>query len=247
MRVAVPVSGSATTLLKFLEREKENYQKYGYNIWEVAMVLTDNRVDSKAFEICEENSKLLVYQDLKAECRRWGDKNVRFNYDQRALKHMFAEGVDLVAHAGWEWYRMTPVWGSILSVNGHPCNLTKLDERGRRMFTGLHNKPIEKAILAGEKYLRTSIHVMNGEVDGGPVLTLSDRLEITLPEGFDPKDQTQLTREAKRLQGELKVIGDWVAYPFTLDAIALGDYTKDPKGNIYYKGEPCPVKLSGAA
>ncbi len=252
VRTAFLVSGSATTFAKCVEHRDENYQIYGRNLpYDIAMVVTDNRIDSKAPELCQKNSILLFYNDLAAFCERRGvsikDRDARREYDFITLKHLMAEGIDLVCLAGWEWYTTSPIWGALSTINSHPGNLTRLDALGRRMFRGLYHVPVEKAILAGEADIRTSIHLVNEKIDDGKVLVLSARQPLILPDGFDAHDPVQLQREAKKHQNLLKEIGDWVAYPFALDAYGLGDFSKDSHGNIYYKGKPTPHLLDTAA
>jgi len=48
---------------------------------------------------------------------------------------------------------------------------------------------------------------------------------------------------AKACQERLKVHGDWIIYPKTIDAIARGEFAKDENGQIYYKGVHKPTGI----
>lgn len=250
LRTAVSISGGGSNLIRLLERQEQN-RREGKFPFEIAMVFTDNRTDSRAVEICQKYKTLLVYNDLRGFCDKRGvsikDKIARRDFDFQNLKHYMAEGIDLIVQAGYEGYTTESIYGSILTINVHPGDLSKVGPDEKRLYTGLYHKPAEKAILNREKFIRASVHVVNGVIDGGGVLTLSQGLPIQLPVGFDYKDPEQLEREAKRHQNMLKEIGDWVALPFTVEGIGNRDYTIDAKGNYYYKGVLAPVRLGVVA
>jgi hypothetical protein len=61
-------------------------------------------------------------------------------------------------------------------VNLHDADLTIMDSEGRPRYRGLHST--YAAIAAGEPETRTTAHLVNGELDGGPVLFRSARFPV---------------------------------------------------------------------
>jgi len=90
-------------------------------------------------------------------------------------------------------------------INVHPADLSIM-ENGKPKFTG--DNAVQDAINAGEKVVRSSIHVVSGEVDSGPVLVLSKPVPVS---GSAQETQEVLKRE-----------GDDLAFLKALELIAEG-------------------------
>jgi len=74
-------------------------------------------------------------------------------------------------------------------INVHPADLSIM-ENGKPKFTG--DNAVQDAISAGEKTVRSSVHIVSGEVDCGPVLVLSKPISV---DGSAQETQEVLKRE----------------------------------------------------
>jgi len=151
--------------------------------------------------------------------------------------------VQLVAAAGYDWVISPGLCGRYFFVNVHPGDLRVLDERGGRRYVGLAWVPSAKAILAGERFVHSTTHLITADLDGGPIARVSAPVAVELPAGTKPRDllppgcgvrdviediraggrrfgASLLYGEACRLQERLKVAGDWVEFPRTLDGVS---------------------------
>ena len=59
----------------------------------------------------------------------------------------------------------------------HESDMSLLDADGRRRYVGLH--AVSNAIFAGERETRCSIHVVTGDVGGGPLMLLSPPFPVS--------------------------------------------------------------------
>ena len=66
-------------------------------------------------------------------------------------------------------------------INVHPADLT-VTLNGERRYIGVHT--CRDAILAGEKEIRSTTHVVREKVDNGEILVVSKPVPIILPKGF---------------------------------------------------------------
>ena len=143
-------------------------------------------------------------------------------------------------------------------LNVHPGDLTyRVD--GERHLVGLHEIPIERAILAGLDYLRSSVilatRVASGGkgMDAGPLLGISAPMPMEVsPEQLESFRKLAAARPAKRPVGgyhdaleefasaqqeRLKVAGDWVVfYPVIRDFAADRFYYDEESGQLHFRG-----------
>ena len=91
------------------------------------------------------------------------------------------------------------------------------------------------SLQAGEKELRSSTHIVTDDVDCGPILMVSEPLQVNYPISHDIID-----RMADHYQDALKETGDWMIFPMTLEFIAKGRYARDERGNLYFDNQPIP-------
>ncbi len=171
---------------------------------------------------------------------------------------------DLVCLAGYDqWltdWTIERYPSKILNV--HPGDTTK-------GYDGLHWIPTAKAILAGDKGIRSTLFLADKGEDTGPVLVQSKPLNIfaaleasnsedlqsvisyatshsiTKYEQFvdiaDEEHKEIMKRVCERLQAALKIAGDWEIYPFAVhDLIARGRVAIDDR-IIYIDNKPMPV------
>lgn len=254
MRVAGFMSLGGSTLLKMIDYTENVFRETGKYPFKFAMIFTDNNDKSKAAKIGKEKGILVCYNDLMSFCQRqgvdWRDLIARREYDDITDKHLEAEGVNVIAMAGYmlkATYTLTDKNGRVC-LNSHPCDLTKTDDIGRRKYTGA--KAVAKAILDRAPELRATINIAkyshveaDNRVDGGPVLMISDPLPITLSPGFDYNYSQQVKIAADDHQDRLKLIGDHLIYPKTLEYIAQGRFAGDKYGNIYFDEKRIPYGI----
>ncbi|MEM2874473.1 MAG: formyltransferase family protein [Candidatus Hadarchaeales archaeon] len=151
------------------------------------------------------------------------DMRVREKYDEELISIIKRKGwdPDIVACSGY----MYVLTGRFLRefpnrvLNVHPADLSIL-RGGKRAYTGLH--VVRDQIEAGEKYTRSTVHIMNEDPDQGPIVVVSDPLPV---EGRSPEEQQALMKE--RCDGP--------AYRKALDLISSGMVGMDAEGRIYIR------------
>ena len=129
------------------------------------------------------------------------------------------------------------------------------DENGKRKYGGLHNLPVEKALLDNFKALRSSVILVQpftgsgkDDLDSGPVLGVSGYVEM--PKGELELEEYQKifdarTPGAKIADGlreyasicieKLKYGGDHKVFPACVKDFALGKFGLDENGQLYYR------------
>jgi folate-dependent phosphoribosylglycinamide formyltransferase PurN len=247
MRVAGFMSGSGTNLVKILERQAKFTTMPGGAPYEVVVVFTDNPAGNAA-RIAERNGLDCIEEDILAFYRSKGhatkkDLSLRPAFDERILDALTPYRVDAIVLAGYMSVVTAPLLAAFGGriINVHPADLRIL-EGGRRKYTG--DYAVRDAILAGEKVLRATTHVVREQVDGGEILMVSEPLQVELPEGLEassparPEDRDSWNRIADEHQERLKKIGDWRILPTTLEWLARGRYSLDQEGRICLDGEP---------
>lgn len=218
MRVVVLFSGGASALKYLLEHDPNLNVTYRF-----AGAFTDTK-KAAGIEIARQAGipvEVLDYREFISERHaRFSDQRVRREYFAQVVECIAKWQPDVLMHSGF----MLIVTDPILSVyknrilNVHPADLTVVDERGRRKYTGMD--AVAKAIQSGEKQTRSTIHLVTEEMDGGPILVLSDPLSVQ--RGIDPKAH----------QEKMKWACDGPAYQKALELIADGKVWLDPDTDL---------------
>lgn len=244
MRVAGLMSGSGSNLRKIIEHEKMIKFLEGRSPYQVVVIFSDNPA-SNAERIGEEYGIPVVIRDMVAFYREKGkprrDLSVRAEFDDGTVRALKPFGADVVAYAGYMSIATLPLMNAFLGINVHPADLSIKDDGGRRRYTGSH--AVRDAILAGEKQVRATTHIVEGEVDYGGILMISPPLPVTLPEAFDENDKEQVRAVSEQHQDKLKEVGDWMVFPKTLEYLADGRFSQDEEGNLYFDNEAIPRGL----
>ena len=250
MRVACFASGSGTNARRIIERGLEPDSRY-----KVVLLFSDVRDDrvtrsgekmSRAKDIAEEYGVAYECIDIRDFYRERGaprsDLSVRPEFDGMVVDLIASHRVDLVCNAGYMSIMTAPILEAYSGriVNVHPADLTIMEGSERR-YVGIH--VVEEAILAGERELRATTHVVREKVDHGEVLVVSEPVPVRLPAGVAlrelAEDKALLSRVVDEHQDRLKVRGDWVIYPLTVQLIAEGRFSL-AKGSVYFDGKPAP-------
>ncbi|MBI2142236.1 hypothetical protein HYU15_01950 [Candidatus Woesearchaeota archaeon] len=238
LRIAAFMSGSGTNLRRIIELQK----RLNDALFQVVVIFTDTKDEEKcsAGKIAEEYNIPLIVNDIMDYYRAKGhatkkDMRIREEYDAETATAIAKHDVDLVALCGYMSIVTFPVYSRFLTLNVHPADLTKLDSSGRRVYAGCMGAGcIRQAIISGDSEVRSTVHVVNGELDGGPVVALSPPLKVEF--GIDGHSSEELSEAAEAYQDLLKEKGDWVVYPETIRMIAEGRMRIE-KGNVYVDGK----------
>lgn len=236
MRVAGLMSGSGTNLIKIIEAAK-----FPHDYFKVALIFTDN-LQSNAIQIGKDFDIPVVIRDLDAFCMNRAkprkDMITREEYDRETAKILADFEIDVAAYAGYMCRATKPLINAALGINGHPADLTILNEEGKRKYTG--DAAVKKAILAGEKELRSTVHIVTEQVDYGKILAVSSPIPVQIPANWNPEDSELVKLIAKEHQERLKIAGDWQIFPRVIRDIAEGKYSQDKQGNLYHNNKPIP-------
>lgn len=242
MKVAAFMSGSGTNIIKLIEREK--YLTYNNTpSFRVVFIFSD-RSDGKCNgeRIAHKNGIPYFSYDIRAFHEKRGIKRTALTLDGMAARKEFdnvpaslikAFDIDIIALGGYMSYTTLK-----RCVNVHPADLSILNDNGKRKYVG--DNAVRDAILGGEKSLRASTLWTDQGVDTGPLLMVSEPLEVKLPESLDQlkKDEKHLMEVADQHQERLKEIGDWKIFPKTIEMIAEGRFAFDEQFNVYVDGKP---------
>ncbi len=238
---AILMSGTGSNARRLLELPAAAF--------EVRLLLTDNPA-SNAGRIAGDHGVPWELADIRAFCGAASDPaglrdpQRRAAYDRELAASLACRGVRLVALAGWDWVVGPELCRSFLFVNVHPGDLRAVDERGRRKYVGLGWIPTAKALLAGERFVHSSTHLVTPELDGGPIARISRPVPVDLPAGSRPENllpegvslgdlirdirynqgrrhgKALLYVHSRMLQERLKEQGDWVEFPRTVQRLA---------------------------
>ena len=257
---AIFMSGSGSNAEKLLE----SLNSGSCNSWQAAVLVTDNPNKSRTVELAEKFNLPYVAIDLRAFYRERGETRMSLATQRgREIREEWTEAlrvalskyeIDFGILAGF--VPLTNITNDFPCLNVHPGDLT-VEKNNQRLLVGLHTIPIEIAILEGFTSLRSSVIIAQtytgkgGEMDSGPILGLSEAVEIdlngiTLEEAKEiaskrPEKRPvggykdELERIAEFNQNLLKERGDWIVFPPAVDDFAAGNFGLDDQEQLYYK------------
>ena len=247
-RVAGFMSGSGTNLRKIVEHQRKMEEQDGRASYQVVVIFSDNP-QSNAERIGRDYKIPVVIRDLTAFHKERGkprkDLSVRAEFDEETVRALKPFNVDIAAYAGYMAIATPLLINAFIGINVHPADLSIMDGN-KRKYTGDH--AVRDAILAGEKQLRATTHIIEQQVDYGRIIMISPPLDVNLPQGFDASNKDQVKSVSDAHQNRLKELGDWVIFPKTLEYIADGRFSQDEQGNLYFDNKPIPsgLKLEAA-
>jgi folate-dependent phosphoribosylglycinamide formyltransferase PurN len=245
MRVAAFMSGSGTNLIHLLERERKLEQEPGGSPFNVVFIFSDRSDGSSAGEkIALERGIPYFSYDIRKFYKLKGLKRTTFTPEgMSARKEFDAVGsrlvktfdIDVIALAGYMSYLTLN-----RCVNVHPGDLSIIASDGKRRYVG--DQAVADAIANGENYLRSSTIWTDTGVDTGPLLIVSDPLQVELPSSLPDliKDRLTFHKVVDEHQKRLKEIGDWKIFPLTIEMIARGRFALDEYNNVYVDRRPVP-------
>jgi len=254
MRAACFMSGSGTNVVKILENQVRKGSNCPYR---VVLIFSDTfdplnercRAQQISFEFNVNYECNDILDFYRRHCERTkSNLALRPEYDRVTAEIIERYDIDLIALCGYMSILTYPLLERYRDriVNVHPADLS-VKEGNRRRYTGLN--AVRDAILAGEKKLYSTTHIVREVVDYGEILMRSPPVDVILPEGITvedlrrPENAALIKRIAAEHQARLKEHGDWVIYPKTLEMVAEGRYSIDGQGNVYVDGILMPNGL----
>ena len=267
--VIIFLSGSGTNA----ERILTQWQMNNTGVSRHVILFTDRPEKSRARLIADKFNLSLIENDIKLFYQERGCDRVtlatpvgceiREEWTDSVRKQLQRYPIDFGLFAGF--IPLTNITADFPCLNVHPGDLTYLKNE-RRYLVGLHTVPIERAILEGLFYLRSSVIVARpygsdeSVMDDGPILGISEKIDIDLL-GYTLKElqriadsrpthrplkgyRDQLEQVAKFNQEKLKREGDWVIFPQVAHEFSAGNFAQDRDGKLYYKkcGEWIPIR-----
>ena len=265
---AIFLSGSGSNAEKLLQ----TLQKLDKPVLNVAALVTDAPETSRARELGKMFSIPVIEHDIREFYFSRGETRVSIATPRgQELREMWTASLkeklaplnlDFGVFAGF--VPLTNLTQELPCLNVHPGDLTYLKD-GQRLLVGLHTIPVERAIVEGLDYMRSSVILVEpysgsgGEMDSGHILGLSPKVPID----FMGKDRQALIdclakRPAKRPkagygdemeqvstfnQNRLKEGGDWIVLPQTVIAFAQNRFSAEGR-QLYLDGKPGRLVLS---
>lgn len=257
VRTAILMSGSGSNTEAILQYCRENACAF------VPVLIATDTPQSRAAEIAQNYDLPCELLDIRKFYAEHGEENIRLDTPQKqALRQEWSEllfqtlsryDVGLILLAGF--IPLTNLTEKLPCLNVHPGDLTVTDPDGRRLYAGLHYRPVEDALCNGEKYLRSSVILAQPysgsgreEMDTGPVIGVSPRIPVDLSQerrtrlietgkqrlaGKIPCDA--LRREAQKYIEQLKILGDHLIFARAADDFARGRFACGDDGGLLFE------------
>ncbi len=256
MNCKVFIKSSLPTAVIFLSGSGSNAERllsspsHGRS-WKCAAIATD-RPGSNAREIAERYGLSLVEEDIFRFYEAHGRRSISIATEEGfAIRELWTEALrkklapfqpDFGILAGF--VPLTNLVADFPCLNIHPGDLT-LERDGKRLLVGLHDVPIRAALLAGHRFLRSSVILATPftpgakEMDNGHILGISRRVPVLLPDHGTPEalaaSESLLAETAKRNLENLKIHGDWTLFPEVVADFASGRFAEDEQGGLLYR------------
>jgi len=238
LRIAGFMSGKGTNLIKIIEFERS--YKNDNSPYKVVVIFSDN-YNSNAIEIGKYYNIPVIIKDIKTfyknKNKNLKDMNVREDFDKDVLMHISKHNVSVIAYAGYMSIASHILTDNLIGINVHPADLSILDNK-KRKYTGAH--AVRDAIIAGEKYIYSSSHLVDRGVDQGSIFIISQPVEVELGENFHIQNKNLSEVIVNINQENLKRKGDWIIFPLTLKYFSEGRFELDDYKNVLFDGNNIP-------
>jgi phosphoribosylglycinamide formyltransferase-1 len=219
MNVVVFGSGSGTNLEVLLQIPKPQF--------EIKALFSDR--NCRFQELGHSAGIPVIYHSYIKFSKEHGNARSQFDAENARLISERVETVDLILLAGYMRLVYPPLLNRFKDkiINIHPADLTQLNSEGKRRYTGAH--AVYDALCAGETRTRSSVILVDENVDTGPILASGPW--VTYEEGFP------VTVESARLhQIKQKAQSDWPVCVKAVTAIAEGRIGLDEHKKVYTDG-----------
>ena len=197
-RIALLMSGQGTNVEAIL-KARHRYPNLNF-----VSILTDRKA-SNALNLSREFG-------LHCHCLegRITSNKEREDYFRNMAERLQSLQIDTLIYAGFMKISTPSFVQAFPGINIHPSDLTLLDPTGRPKYVGLD--VISKAVAAGEKYIASTAHVVDCEVDCGQPIMVSS------PVYFTPEE----AQNTSVLQEKLKTSSENLLLPRVLELLAQG-------------------------
>lgn len=241
-QAAIFLSGSGSNAEQILRRYQAEAQGGRRPGFDLAAIVTDAPQTSRARQLAQEYGLPLVAEDIREFYHRNGQKRVsiataegqqlRAQWTDRLRRQLEPMRITFGIFAGF--VPLTNLTADFPCLNVHPGDLTCRRD-GRRLLVGLHEVPIERAILEGMDCLRSSVILAGAytgkgdDMDNGPLLGISPPVAVDLDGAHLAQLRAvaagrpaarpaggfhdELQQFAAQCQERLKEGGDWVVFP----------------------------------
>ena len=267
-RAAIFLSGTGTNVENLLK----NHFSGSSGTYTPAVIITDRPKTSNAKKIAEKYSIDFIDHGILDFYKAHGmEKATIATKEGRRIRELWTDAlreklapyhIDFGILAGF--VSMSNIAGDFPCLNVHPGDLTVTDEKGERLFVGLHSIPVENTILSGIGYLRSSVLIVrpysdpaNG-VDSGFLLGISGKVPYDL-ENCTLEELREIFRKrtgsrchgankdrlfslAMKNQEKLKKEGDWIIYPPTINDFASGCFGYEGDDLYYRENKNAPFR-----
>ena len=269
VRVAIFLSGSGSNAENLIRKWQES------GTWGLFKVIffTDRPEKSNARALAKTYDVELLENDIKKFYLDKGVNAVSISTPQGfAIREEWTTSVrtqlepyhiDFGIFAGF--IPLTNLTSYFPCLNIHPGDLTYLKQEERYLI-GLHTVPIERAILEGLNYLRSSVilakpyNEIEKKMDDGFLLGISDKVDLDLngtplsrfrdiakrrpPKRPRKGFQDELEHVAALNQDRLKKFGDWILFPKVIEEFVLGNYGLSETKELFFQdqGKWIPLK-----
>lgn len=237
LRVIGYASGSGNTLFEAYALQKRMDETSDGCPFEVVGVFTDNP-KARCVETAKQLGLPLVSLDIKAyyETRNkpLKDREVRAEYDRAALSLLAPFQADAILLAGYVWATTEVLLDRYIVINVHPADLSIQRPDGTRAYAGANG--VGDALKANEPGLCSTAHLATKQLDGGPILVISEKVAV---------DYSLHADEEARMRHYLKLVNaqNRLTGARAILEVALGNFSRDAAGNLYYKGNPAPTGI----
>ncbi|MCL2579620.1 MAG: acetate--CoA ligase family protein [Oscillospiraceae bacterium] len=236
LRVIGYASGSGDTLWKAYELQKEMEQTPEGCPFEIVGVFcskADSKAAARAKELGVPSATIDIKEYYAQRDKPLKDREVRAQYDAAALDLIRPMKGDAILLAGYVWATTDCLLDEYLIINVHPADLS-IQKEGKRLYAG--GNGVGDALAGKEPNLCSTSHIATKQVDGGPILVISERV---------PVDYTLHADETERMRHYLKLVNEQsrMVGARTLLEVASGNFVTDEDGAVYYKGEKKPLGI----
>ncbi len=261
---AIFLSGSGSNAEQILRQNQELVEAGKSIFCDLCVLVTDAPESSRARELGKIYGIPLVEEDIRAFYLAHGEERVSIRTPKaQELRDQWSDllraklrpyAIDFAVFAGF--VPLTNLTADFPCLNVHPGDLTYLKD-GRRYLVGLHQLPVELAILEGLETLRSSVILARpysgkgDDMDNGPLLGISPEVPVDLQgEKLEDLRAMAAARPEKRPAGgykdrlaelaalnleRLKRGGDWQVLPGVVRDFAKGCYALSDDNQLFYR------------
>jgi acetyltransferase len=233
LRVIGYASGSGDTLWRAWEMQKEMEASGADCPFEVAGIFSSDPL-AKSMVTAEKlgvpHASIDIREFYRKRDKPLKDRDLRREYDAEALELIRPMKGDLILLAGYVWATTDCVLDEYCVVNVHPADLS-VSKDGKRAYAG--GNGIGDALKAGEGVLCSTSHLATKEVDGGPLLIISEGVPVDY--GLHSNDEDRMRYYLKLVNEQGRLVG-----ARTLLELAQGKFALDGTGKVYHKGKAVP-------